>query len=127
MAKAEGTPEIPDFKAGDKVRANGREATLVAYNTEADRLAYVVMERQGHDNTFYDHISSTDLELIESAQEEAQHEGPQGEAPNPTDDASLGDGPEHGGRFLVDLETKETAEPANEPDEPDTSTNKDDE
>lgn len=127
MAKAEGSPDIPDFKVGDKVQANGREATLVGYDKAANRLAYVVIERQGHDNTFYDHISSCDLELIESAPEETQHEGPQGEAPNPADDPSLGDGPEHGGRFLVDLETKETAEPASEPDEPDTSTNKGDE
>lgn len=54
------------FSIGDLVRANGREATLVGYDEGSDRIAYEVEERGGSTNTFYGHISSTELELLEA-------------------------------------------------------------
>lgn len=53
------------FQIGDKVRANGREGTLVRYNEEADRLAVAVVERGGAVNTIESHISTTSLVKVE--------------------------------------------------------------
>lgn len=63
------------FNIGDKVRANGREATLAGYDEGSDRLAYAVTERSGSVNIFYGHISSTTLESLEPGDVEEDIDG----------------------------------------------------
>lgn len=54
------------FQSGDKVKANGREGVIVSINYDADRLVYKIAERGGSENFVNGHISSTQLELLES-------------------------------------------------------------